>query len=125
MESIETKVSVHEEKIKVINKRIDDLEDKTEDLPRIDTLMEMVVKTNERQTVAIEKLNENITELNNGYKEIKDGHTQLNARLGSLETDIQDARDNSKVDILKLSKHVIFTVAALVIGAIIMKVIGL
>lgn len=113
MESVESKVVVLDEKINVANKRISDLEAKTENMPKIEVLMDLVVETNKEQTETLKSINENMTGLNNKLEHV-------DRRVEKLEKYSQEDSENSKIDLNQLRKDIITKVIPSVIGGLVL-----
>ncbi len=127
----------NDQRIKSLEKRMEKTENKVDDMgkqiPVLSTLMEQVVRTNEKQTESMDnmrftltKVNENLSNLNS---EIKD----TNNRVGKLEAQINSTEELYKIDTRKLQKkqyvsifESITAVGALIgIGLIVLKVFGI
>lgn len=109
----DSKVDVLEERVKVVNKRIDDLEEKTKELPKLEVMMNMVIETNKDLKETLKSIDDNLDGLNNNYD-------NLNTRLGVLESDISEVKNDNKIDLPKLKKDIIMKVIPSLIGGVIL-----
>jgi septal ring factor EnvC (AmiA/AmiB activator) len=119
----------NDQRIKSLEKRMEKTENKVDDMgervPVLSTLMEQVIKTNEKQTETMNamkctliKVNENLSNLNT---EIKD----TNNRVGKLEEQINNNEELHKVDTRKLQKKQYTNIFATIIGVGTLTGIGL
>lgn len=92
-EQIISEISTLKERTKSHSRRLDEVEEKMDDLPDLKAMMNSVITTNEKQSETLEKINDNLTELSKGYHEmsseqklIAKEQKQMGERLGKLET---------------------------------------
>jgi chromosome segregation ATPase len=86
-----------EEKAHSNEKRVSTVENKTEDIPELKTLMKMTIETNKEQSQTLLKINENLTGLNGELK-------NLGGRVKTLE----DGQNSNKIDIVALVKQIVW-----------------
>lgn len=79
------RVSKLEARTDAQEKRLDELEDDTKSIPKLETLMDMVVKSYDKQSDTLDNINKNLTGLNNKM----DG---LDQRVYQLEEGKQENR---------------------------------
>lgn len=108
MSDINARMSVVEEKVNVANKRISDLEATTNDLPKLEVMMNMVIKTNEEQTQTLKEINLNLHNLNKGYE-------NLDRRMGTVEANQKEIKTSASIDLVKLGKEIIFKIVPAII----------
>lgn len=122
---------VHSQQIKSIEKRMEKVEQRTEDmvdmkvtLARLTTIMEQVeIRNKERddlnrkQNETLDRINENLNNLN---KEMK----QSTQRIDSLETQVSEVKDNSTININSIVKQGIMGGTIAAIGYYIGKFLG-
>lgn len=111
---IMAKISRLEEKTKSNSKRITNIEEKIESLPRLETLMQMVIETNNKQSETLDKINENLTGLNSEMKSMSNKVNTLDDRVDVLEKD----KENRRIDTLEIVKKVFVGIILVVIGGI-------
>ena len=119
----------NDQRIKSLEKRMEKTENKVDDMgervPVLSTLMEQVIKTNEKQTETMNameytliKVNENLSNLNT---EIKD----TNNRVWKLEDQINNNEELFKIDTRKLQKKQYTNIFETIIGVGTLTGIGL
>lgn len=101
------KISKLEQQNEGHEKRLEKLEVEAKSIPRLETLMEMVVETNKEQSDTMSKVNDNLTKLNGKMD-------SLDSRVGELE--------DSKKETKKLTMDGIFKiVTGLVLAYLVYK----
>ena len=115
----------HEEQIKTLFKRVDDMDTMKETLIEVKTLMGIMVEhskkqdlINERQNETLNNINSNLSNLNNKVEKLEQGQESLQKRVDDNENKhLVDIRDISKEkEISKLKQWII---PASIVGAII------
>ncbi|NMA70017.1 MAG: hypothetical protein GX958_11465 [Desulfitobacterium sp.] len=123
MMDIETKVALerHDEQIKTLFKRVDDMEDIKKFLYGLDKsyalqsqLMTNVVEHNQRQDErmdrqqeVIEKININLTELTEGQRKTNEELQSLGSRIDKVEDKVDTNNEKGKIDIVVTAKNII------------------
>lgn len=112
--TIEAKVDEH-------SRLLEKQQEKNESQVELNTLLKMQIDLNKEQQIqmskfgdAIEKVNINLTSLNETQKQFQTELTQINTRVGAIE----DSSDNNKIEPIKLFLKILGW-AALVVGGII------
>jgi len=88
-------VSQVKEKTDSHEKRLNSLEVKSEKMPRLETLMEMVIETNNKQSDTLDKVNDNLTRLNGKMD-------SLDVRVGELEDGNKEKKKITTDFVLKI-----------------------
>ncbi len=101
------------EQVKTALKRIDALEESVKVMPRIETLLEIAIETNKKQSDTLNNINANLTKLNNNYD-------TLTLRIGTIEDDVKNTRNYSSININKLTTETIFKIVPSIIGGIVL-----
>ena len=120
---MDTKIALerHEEQIKTLFKRVDDMEDIKKFLYGLDKsyalqsqLMANVVEHNQRQDErmdrqqeVIEKININLTELTEGQRKTNEELQSLGSRIDKVENKVDTNDEKGKIDIVVVAKNVI------------------
>lgn len=112
--TIEAKVDEH-------SRLLEKQQEKNESQVELNTLLKMQIDLNKEQQIqmskfgdTIEKVNINLTSLNETQKQFQTELTQINTRVGAIE----DSSDNNKIEPIKLFLKILGW-AALVVGGII------
>lgn len=133
------------EKVAKLEVRVDNHEDllkaqveKNEALIKLSTLMEMQMKQNEERekkqeerdrqqneqmekiTSTLDKVSSSLDELSIGQKNLNTNYDNMNGRLVILESDIQEVKNDNKIDLNKLRKDIIVKVIPSIIGGVIL-----
>ena len=109
----------HEEQIKTLFKRVDDMEDVKKFLYGLDKsyalqsqLMANVVEHNQKQDErmdkqqeVIEKINVNLTELTQGQRKTNEELQSLGTRIDKVEDKVDTSDDKGKIDIVVVAKN--------------------
>ena len=120
---MDTKIALerHEEQIKTLFKRVDDMEDIKKFLYSLDKsyalqsqLMANVVEHNQRQDErmdrqqeVIEKININLTELTEGQRKTNEELQSLGIRIDKVEDKVDANNEKGKIDIVVVAKNII------------------
>ena len=120
---MDTKIALerHEEQIKTLFKRVDDMEDIKKFLYGLDKsyalqsqLMTNVVEHNQRQDErmdrqqeVIEKININLTELTEGQRKTNEELQSLGSRIDKVEDKVDTNNEKGKIDIVVTAKNII------------------
>ena len=120
---MDTKIALerHEEQIKTLFKRVDDMEDIKKFLYGLDKsyalqsqLMANVVEHNQRQDERmdrqqeiIEKININLTELTEGQRKTNEELQSLGSRIDKVEDKVDTNNEKGKIDIVVTAKNII------------------
>ena len=120
---MDTKIALerHEEQIKTLFKRVDDMEDIKKFLYGLDKsyalqsqLMANVVEHNQkqdermdRQQEVIEKININLTELTEGQRKTNEELQSLGSRIDKVEDKVDTNNEKGKIDIVVAAKNVV------------------
>ena len=120
---MDTKIALerHEEQIKTLFKRVDDMEDIKKFLYGLDKsyalqsqLMANVVEHNQRQDERmdrqqeiIEKININLTELTEGQRKTNEELQSLGSRIDKVEDEVDTNNEKGKIDIVVAAKNVV------------------
>lgn len=128
---LEVKVEKHEDLLK-------SQVEKNEALIKLSALMEMQMKQNEERekrqeerdqqqnkqmekiTNTLDKVSDSLDELSIGQKNLNNNYDNLNGRLGVLEADISEVKNDNKIDLPKLKKDIITKVIPSVIGGLLL-----
>lgn len=117
----DSRITRLEERSKVTNRRLDDLEDKTKDITKFEMLVEMFKESNKESREANK-------ELSNTMKEINTNLTGLNKEVGSLGNRVEKLEENesdNKVDLNKLFKNIFITAVTGVVLWMIYESLGI
>ena len=106
-------VAALKEQVKSTLKRVDDLEKSVKILPRMETLMEINIETNKKQSDTLNNINSNLTKLNNSYD-------YLTTRIGTIEDDVKTSRKNSSIDVNRLTTETVFKIIPSILGGLIL-----
>lgn len=108
----------HEEQIKTLFKKVDDMEDVKKFLYGLDKsyalqsqLMANVVEHNQKQDErmdkqqeVIEKINVNLTELTQGQRKTNEELKSLGTRIDNVEDKVDTSDDKGKIDVVVVAK---------------------
>ena len=111
----------HEEQIKTLFKKVDDMEDVKKFLYGLDKsyalqsqLMANVVEHNQRQDErmdkqqeVIEKINVNLTELTQGQRKTNEELQSLGTRIDKVEDKVDTSDDKGKIDVVVAIKNIV------------------
>lgn len=106
-EARKERIQYFRERLDMHEKRIETLETMTNEMVKISMILESQQKSNEKQDEILEKINNNLTNLNQKSD-------TLSERVVKLEGDLKDITDDNHVNIPKLMRRVgwfVFTVA--------------
>ena len=120
-EARKERIQYFRERLDMHEKRIETLETMTTEMVKISMILESQQKSNEKQDVILEKINDNLTNLNQKSD-------ALSERVVKLEGDLKDVTDDNHVNIPKLMRKVgwfVFTVALSAFLAWIFSQLGL
>lgn len=109
-ETLAADIASLKERVNSSHKRIDSLEVDVKMIPKIETLLEITIETNKKQTDTLNNINTNLTMLNNNYD-------NLTNRVGTIEDDIKNNRKNSSINLSKLTTDTIYKVIPAIILA--------
>lgn len=113
MTEIVAEIASLKEMLKSSDRRIDVLEDSVRLIPKMETLLEITIETNKKQSDTLDLINANLTRLNNNYD-------NLTHRIGAIEDDIRISRGNSSININKLTTDTISKMVPSILGGIIL-----
>lgn len=113
MTEVVAEIAVLKEQIKSSHKRIDSLEENVKMIPKMQTLLEITIETNKKQTDTLDNINSNLTKLNNNYD-------NLTHRIGAIEEDNRDSRKYSSININKLATATIYKIIPSILGGLIL-----
>lgn len=113
MTELMAEIAVLREQNRTSSKRIDALEENIKTIPKMQTLLEISIETNKKQTDTLDNINSNLTKLNNNYD-------NLTHRIGAIEDDIRDNRKDSSINVNKLTTDTIYKIIPSVIGGLIL-----
>lgn len=113
MVEVMSEIAVLKEQLKSSCRRIDTLEDTIKMLPKMQTLLEITIETNKKQTDTLSSINCNLTKLNNNYD-------NLTHRIGAIEDDIRDNRKDSSINVNKLTTDTIYKLLPSILGGLIL-----
>ena len=123
-EKSKQRVMYLEEKIKVANNRILDLECITKDLSSINSaiakltlLSEQNIQANQERDKLLTYHNEHLIEMASEIKIIAKQNIDLNKNYENIKKDNQMTKAENTINISTLIKYIIFTVTSMVIGA--------
>ena len=114
-------IQYFKERLDMHEKRIETLETMTTEMVKISMILESQQKSNDKQDAILEKINDNLTNLNQKSD-------TLSERVVKLEGDLKDITDDNHVNIPKLMRRVgwfVFTVALSAFLAWIFSQLGL
>ncbi|MGG3891991.1 hypothetical protein [Metabacillus fastidiosus] len=77
-------------------RRIENLEEKAESIPKLETLMEMVIETTKENSKTMKSVDQNITGLNSEMKNIANEVSTVSGRVETLEKDKKDTEEEKK-----------------------------
>ena len=120
-EARKERIQYFRERLDMHEKRIETLETMTTEMVKISMILESQQKSNEKQDAILEKINDNLTNLNQKSD-------TLSERVVKLEGDLKDITDDNHVNIPKLMRRVgwfVFTVALSAFLAWIFSQLGL
>lgn len=92
-------------------KRIEKLEERADEVTKLSTLMEIQVDMNKNQSITLSKINDNLTILNSTT-------TNLDRRLGKLESDFKEDYNKNNIDMRDLSKKIFTGIVLGVVGTL-------
>jgi chromosome segregation ATPase len=101
------------EQMKYAFRRIEVLEENVKMIPKIETLLEITIETNKKQSDTLSSINSNLTRLNNN-------HDNLSHRIGTIEDEIKNTRNNSTININKLATETIFKIVPSILGGLVL-----
>ncbi|PAD70748.1 hypothetical protein CHH83_02775 [Bacillus sp. 7586-K] len=120
---IEKRISKLEEQNISQDRRLKDLEDDTRNVPRLEALMEMVVKTNQEQVKTnrefsntMKEVNTNIHGLNVEMKNMGKDISALSGRVGDLEEGKKERKKITLDFLLKIAGGVILAAILFYLG---------
>lgn len=96
-------IAALKEQVKSSHKRLDILEENAKVIPKMETLLELSIDTNKKQTDTLNNINNNLTMLNTNYD-------NLTHRVGTIEDDIKISGKSSTININKLATDIIYKV---------------
>ena len=120
-EARKERIQYFRERLEMHEKRIGTLETMTSEMVKISMILESQQKSNEKQDEILEKINDNLTNLNQKSD-------TLSKRVVKLEDDLKEVTDDNHVNIPKLMRRVgwfVFTVALSAFLAWIFSQLGL
>ena len=120
-EARKERIQYFRERLEMHEKRIGTLETMTSEMVKISMILESQQKSNEKQDDILEKINDNLTNLNQKSD-------TLSKRVVKLEDDLKEVTDDNHVNIPKLMRRVgwfVFTVALSAFLAWIFSQLGL
>ena len=120
-EARKERIQYFRERLDMHEKRIETLETMTTEMVKISMILESQQKSNERQDEILEKINDNLTSLNQKSE-------TLSKKVVKLEGDLKEVTDDNHVNIPKLMRRVgwfVFTVALSAFLAWIFSQLGL
>jgi hypothetical protein len=106
-------VATLKEQARTSNKRIEILEESVKMMPKMETLLEITIETNKKQTDTLNNINTNLTMLNNNYD-------NLTHRVGTIENDLKSSGSNSSININKLATETISKIIPSILGGLIL-----
>lgn len=113
------RVTSVEEKTKSNSKRIDDLEVETKGIPRLEVLMEMMVKTNQEQVQTNKEFSQTIKEVNNNLSGLNSKMDNIDIRVETLEQSKKEVEADKKATKKEVLKNTI-DLALKIIGGLIL-----
>lgn len=110
----------HEEQIKTLFKRVDNMDKLNETIHNLDKnmalqtkMMEHVVEHNSKQDAIMVQISSNLTELNNGYKDLSKEVAEVRGEVSEVKGDIKDVskrvdenEEKSKIDIWYFKRYI-------------------
>lgn len=120
-EARKERIQYFRERLDMHEKRIETLETMTREMVKISMILESQQKSNEKQDEILEKINDNLTSLNQKSD-------TLSKRVVKLEGELKEVTDDNHVNIPKLMRRVgwfVFTVALSAFLAWIFSQLGL
>lgn len=120
-EARKERIQYFRERLEMHEKRIGTLETMTSEMVKISMILDSQQKSNEKQDEILEKINDNLTNLNQKSD-------TLSKRVVKLEDDLKEVTDDNHVNIPKLMRRVgwfVFTVALSAFLAWIFSQLGL
>lgn len=101
------------EQIKSASRRIEILEENVKMIPKIETLLEITIETNKKQSDTLSNINTNLAKLNNNYDNLTD-------KIDTIEGDIKTNRADSTISLNALAKDTLFKIVPSIIGGLIL-----
>lgn len=113
MSEVVADIASLKEQMRSAFRRIEVLEETVKMIPKIETLLEVTIETNKKQSDTLSNINTNLAKLNNNYD-------NLTNKIGTIETDIKTNRADSTININALAKDAIFKIIPSVMGGLIL-----
>lgn len=105
------------------DRRLKDLEDDTKNLPKLEALMEMVIKTNQEQAETNKELSKTMIEVKDNMAGLNGEMKNLSSQVGTLGQRVEKLEENEdekKIDLGKLVKQIVWVaVPSLIVAAIV------
>lgn len=122
---LEVITSTHETILEKQDKRIEKLEDNNEILHKMEVLLDLQVKQNERQTTQLDefgkvltKVNENLSQLNHSHLEMREDINVLDSKVEKVERKQEAEREKYKLDLSGLPKKAILWAVGVALAAL-------
>lgn len=117
---LEVITSTHETILEKQDKRIEKLEDNNEILHKMEVLLDLQVKQNERQTTQLDefgkvltKVNENLSQLNHSHLEMREDINVLDSKVEKVERKQEAEIEKYKLDLSGIPKKAILWLVGL------------
>lgn len=111
METIDYRMKYIEEKIHGHDDRIKGLEQLSNEFTKISLILEQQIVMNKEQNVTMEKINDNLTNLNNTTQ-------RLGERVGELEGQVKEVKKNDTILVSGVVRKVGWTLFTLIVGGL-------
>lgn len=98
-----------EDKLNTLNERVKILEVLTQEFTKISTILEIQIELNKKHDSVLERINENLINLNNTTK-------TLGTRVEQIESSVEKVRERDNISFVDAGKKVIWTIFTLVAG---------
>lgn len=106
------RIAIVEQKVVNHENRLEKLESSNETLIKLATLVEMQTEMNKDQNATLEKINDNLSHLNNTSEQLRSSVGDLGSRISSIEA----TQESHKIDVPKLLVKIAIGVAMISVG---------
>lgn len=104
-ETLTVKIENVDEKVNSHNQRITKLEDKQEDVIEMKTLLGLVREDGKKRDEMFKEHSKTLANINENLNNLNRGYENLDKRMGAVEDNQQELKDNSSVNLMEVMKR--------------------